>query len=73
MIIAGDETVGSINVISNTSNISDTFWHSVVVRKSGTHIQLLIDEHPTAETNAAPQIIQADSGLFIGGIPSQSN
>lgn len=72
MIIAGDGTVESITIISNSSNISDGLWHSVVVRKSDSHVQLLVDEHPTAETNAAPQIIQTDSDLFIGGVPSQS-
>lgn len=65
--------MGNINVITNNSNVSDGIWHSVVVRKSGSHIQLIIDEHATAETNAAPQIIQTDSDLFIGGIPSQSH
>ena len=72
LIIAGDETAESINIISNSSNISDGVWHSVVMRKSGSRVQLLIDEHPTAETSTAPQIIQTDSDLFIGGIPSQS-
>ena len=76
IIIASDETVGSIVAISNRSNfnnISDGFWHSVVVRKSGSHVQFLIDEHLTAETNTAPQLIRTDSDLFIGGVPSQSH
>ena len=79
MIIAaaGDETVESVTVISNSSsNISDGLWHSVRVRKSGSRVLLLIDEHPSAEANADTawsRINQADSDLFIGGIPSQSH
>ena len=76
LIIAGDEAVApSVTIVSNsTSDIFDGLWHSVVVRKSGSHVQLITDEHPTAETNAAAtQIIQTDSDLFIGGIPSQSH
>ena len=76
VIIAGDETMAPIvTIVSNSSSdISDGLWHSVVVRKSGSHVQLITDERPTAETNAAAtQTIQTDSDLFIGGIPSQSH
>lgn len=70
----GDEAVTTIS--SNSScNISDGLWHSVVVRKSGSRILLLTDQHPSAETDTAdwPQIIQTNSDLFIGGVPSQSH
>ena len=77
MIIAGDETMAPIVTIASnsSSDISDGLWHSVVVGKSGSHIQLITDEHPTAETNAAATqtTTQTDSDLFIGGVPSQSH
>jgi hypothetical protein len=76
LTIAGDETVeSSITIVSNSSSdIFDGLWHSVVVRKSGSHVVLLTNERPSAETNAAAtQATQTESDLFIGGIPSQSH
>ena len=65
-------SAGPIAIASNSStNVTDGFWHSVTVSKLGSHLHIFIDEQPTAETNnAPPNIIQMDSDLFIGGIPS---
>ena len=71
-MIISDNKTGSIIATSSNMNVSDSIWHSVVVIKSGSHVQLLVDSQVTAETSAAPtQIIGSSSDLFIGGTSSE--
>ena len=58
---------------SSNVNVSDSTWHSVVVIKSGSHVQLLVDNQVTAETTVAPaQIIGSSADLYMGGTLSES-
>ena len=73
LIIANNEVVVNISNTGSFNNISDGSWHSAVLIKIGSHIQLFIDDQLAAETNSTLQFITTDSDLFIGGIPSGSH
>ena len=71
LVLAGDETVGTIAATSNNT-VSDGVWHSMILRLSSGNMQLFVDGAVAMEITSGAQITGTNSPyLFIGGIPSQ--
>ena len=69
LVIADDEMINT-TVANGNRNVSNGAWHSVTLRRSGTSLQLLVNDQITFETTSAPKFLTVNSDLFIGGVPS---
>lgn len=62
----------SLATAVTNGNISNGVWHSLVMKKSASNLQLLVNNQIAIETTAMQQFLNSSSDLFIGGVPSES-